>query len=88
MKPVKPRPAIHRRERHHRGAPADTVSASSRIARVAGTVALFVAAAVLAGCLESADTVNFQPGVYQGAPDSLISDTAALQARFQGQTDR
>jgi len=47
-------------------------------------------AAALAGCLESADTVNFQPGVYQGAPDPLIgnSDAAALEARFSGQTDR
>jgi len=88
MKPVKPRPAIHRRERRHRGAPAGAVSASSRAVRALAFAGIAVAAAALTGCLESADTVNFQPGVYQGAPDSLISDTAALQARFQGQTDR
>jgi len=89
MKPVeRNRRTVMVRERRHRGAPAGFTGASSRIARAAGTVALAVAAAALTGCLESADTVNFQPGVYQGAPDSLISDTAALQARFQGQTDR
>jgi len=92
MKPVeRNRRTVMVRERRHRGAPAGVAGltgASIRIARAAGTVALAVAAAALTGCLESADTVNFQPGVYQGAPDSLTSDTAALQARFQGQTDR
>jgi len=88
MKPVKPLPATPRRGHRHRGAPTGAVGASSRTARAAGTVALVVAAAALSGCLESADTVRFEPGVYQGAPDSLISDAAALQARFQGQTDR
>ena len=49
-----------------------------------------VLSGALSGCLESADTINFQPGVYQGAPDPLIgsSDAAALEARFSGQTDR
>jgi len=56
--------------------------------RAAGALALVGAAAALSGCLESADTINFQPGVYQGAPDPLVSDAAALETRFQGQTDR
>ncbi len=49
-----------------------------------------VAAISLSGCLESTDTKCYQPGVYQGAADPLIgnSDTAALEARFKGQTDR
>ena len=49
-----------------------------------------VVAVALSGCLESADTTCFRPGVYQGAADPLIgnSDAAALEARFQGQTDR
>lgn len=53
-------------------------------------LALAGAAAALGGCLESADTIHFQPGVYQGAPDPLIgnSDAAALESRFKGQTDR
>jgi len=53
--------------------------------RAAGALALVGA---LTGCLESADTINFQPGIYQGAPDPLVSDAAALEARFKGQTDR
>lgn len=58
------------------------------LTRAARALALAGAAAALAGCLESADTINFQPGVYQGAPDPLVSDAAALESRFQGQTDR
>jgi len=55
------------------------------LARAAGALALVGA---LTGCLESADTIHFQPGIYQGAPDPLVSDAAVLEARFKGQTDR
>lgn len=58
------------------------------LAHAARALVLAGAAAALTGCLESADTINFQPGVYQGAPDPLVSDAAALESRFQGQTDR
>jgi len=89
MKPVnRNRRTVIVRGHHHRGAPAGAVSASSRAVRALAFAGIAVAAVALAGCLESADTVNFQPGVYQGASDSLTSDAAALQARFQGQTDR
>ena len=42
----------------------------------------------LAGCWESADVTFYEPGVYQGAADNHESDSAALQERFQNQSDR
>lgn len=51
-------------------------------------------AALVAGCYESADVTEFEPGVYKGQSDPLLSaDTGAraetLQERFKTiQTDR
>lgn len=76
MKPVNRAPALGRVGR--------------RFGAWGGAAAVAVLAAALSGCLESSDTINFQPGVYQGAPDPLIGniDAAALESRFKGQTDR
>ncbi len=52
-----------------------------------GIVAMAV---LLAGCLESPDVILFEPGVYQGMSDPLVSnsDSAALQERLANQMDR
>ena len=49
---------------------------------------VFIVTTALSGCLEESEVTFHEPGVYQGAEDSMSSDSAALQARMQGQLDR
>ena len=58
------------------------------------TVLFLSAAAVLSACYETTDVTSFEPGVYKGDPDPLLSADAGaraetLEERFNTvQTDR
>lgn len=62
----------------------------SKYAWVLGAIAL----TTLVGCYEDTHVTEFEPGVYKGAPDPLLSASAdergeVLAKRFgEGQTDR
>jgi len=49
---------------------------------------LILVTASLTGCWESHEVTFHQPGVYYGPPDTLSSDSVALETRFQRQMDR
>ena len=53
-------------------------------------IGVFTLVITLSGCLESTDVTFFEPGVYKGSADPLISNSAAaaLQSRFERQMDR
>ena len=53
---------------------------------------LFLAAVMslifISGCEQAENVTIHEPGVYQGATDSLTTDLAALQERMKKQMDR
>lgn len=63
------------------------MNASIRKAVWAGALLLAVS---MTGCYESPSVTLFEPGVYKGADDPLLTnaDTESLNERFSGQRDR
>ncbi len=63
---------------------------NATIQKLAVGAGILVLTVSLTGCYESPTVTLFEPGVYKGADDPLLtnSDNQSLNERFTGQMDR